>query len=67
MGLLVNNIFSFNGRAGAPAVDALTMQPFFNVNLPKGFFFTTAPLITADWERRTISVGLSPSGAGSAQ
>jgi hypothetical protein len=64
MGLLVNNIFSFQGRDGAPSVDALTMQPFFNVNLPKGFFFTTAPIITADWERPNDQRWIVPVGGG---
>lgn len=64
MGLLVNNIFSFNGRAGAPSVDALTMQPFFNVNLPKGLFFTTSPIITADWERPNDQRWIVPIGGG---
>jgi hypothetical protein len=64
MGLLVNNIFSFNGREGAPSVDALTMQPFFNVNLPKGFFFTTSPIITADWERPNDQRWIVPVGGG---
>jgi hypothetical protein len=64
MGLLVNNIFSFNGRVGAPTVDALTLQPFFNVNLPKGFFLTTSPMITADWERPNDRRWIVPIGGG---
>jgi hypothetical protein len=64
MGLLVSNIFSFNGREGAPSVDALSMQPFFNVNLPKGFFFTTSPIITADWERPNDQRWVVPVGGG---
>jgi outer membrane putative beta-barrel porin/alpha-amylase len=64
MGLLVNNIFSFNGRVGAPSVDALTMQPFFNVNLPMGFFLTTSPMITADWERPNDQRWIVPIGGG---
>ncbi|MGZ3439575.1 MAG: transporter [Polyangia bacterium] len=51
MGLVVNNVFSTVGREGAPSVDALTLQPFFNVNLPKAWFLVTSPIITADWEQ----------------
>jgi hypothetical protein len=64
MGLLVDNIFSFNGREGAASVDALMMQPFFNVNLPKGFFLTTSPIITADWERPNDQRWVVPVGGG---
>jgi hypothetical protein len=64
MGLLAYNIFSFEGRDGAPSVDTLTMQPFFNVNLPKGFFFSTSPMITADWERPNDKRWIVPIGGG---
>jgi hypothetical protein len=64
MGMLANNIFSFNGRDGAPSVDALSMQPFVNVNIPKGFFFTTAPTITADWKRPNDQRWIVPVGGG---
>jgi hypothetical protein len=64
MGLLFNNIFSFNGRDGAPPVDAMTLQPFFNVNLPMGFFFTTSPIITADWKKPNDQRWIVPVGGG---
>ena len=40
----------------------MTLQPFFNYNLPEGWYLTTSPLITADWEadnknRWTVPVG----------
>ena len=64
LGLLVDNIFSFNGRDNAPAVDALALQPFFNVILPRAFFLTTSPIITADWERPNDQRWLVPVGGG---
>jgi hypothetical protein len=38
------------------------LQPFFNYNLPEGWYLTTSPIITANWEadsdnRWTIPVG----------
>jgi hypothetical protein len=63
-GLLLNNIFSFNGRDNAPSVDTLALQPFFNVILPRAFFLTTSPLITADWEQPNDQRWLVPVGGG---
>ena len=31
-------------------MNAMTLQPFINYNLPKGWYLTSSPLITADWE-----------------
>jgi hypothetical protein len=64
LGLLVNNIFSFNGRDNAPSVDTLALQPFFNVILPRAFFVTTSPIITADWNRPNDQRWLVPVGGG---
>ena len=40
----------------------MTLQPFINYNLPKGWYLTSSPLITADWEadhdnRWTVPIG----------
>lgn len=74
-GFLVNNLWSYAGpdqttlrtlngplTVRRPDVNAMTLQPFFNYNLPKGWYLTTAPIITANWEagddnRWTVPVG----------
>ena len=40
----------------------MTLQPFLNYNLPKGWYLTASPLITANWEtgednRWTVPIG----------
>ena len=40
----------------------MTLQPFLNYNLPDGWYLTTTPLMTANWEathenRWTVPVG----------
>jgi hypothetical protein len=77
-GVLGNNIWSFTGesdhatvvlrqsgteiRVGGKPVNQFLLQPFFNYNLPGGWFLVTAPILTADWEapkgdRWTVPVG----------
>jgi len=47
-GVLINNLWSFAGNEDRPNVNAMTLQPFFNYNLPEGWYLTTSPLITAN-------------------
>jgi hypothetical protein len=49
-GFLILNLWSFAGEENRADVNAMTLQPFLNYNLPKGWYLTTSPLITADWE-----------------
>ena len=61
-GFLVLNLWSFAGDDDRADVNAMTLQPFLNYNLDKGWYLTTTPLITADWEaddddRWTVPVG----------
>jgi hypothetical protein len=61
-GFLILNVWSFAGDEDRADVNAMTLQPFLNYNLPKGWYLTTAPIITADWEadddnRWTVPVG----------
>jgi hypothetical protein len=43
-------IVSFAGEENRADVNAMTLQSFLNYNLPKGWYLTTSPLITANWE-----------------
>jgi hypothetical protein len=47
---LINNLWSFAGDEDRPNVNAMRLQPFFNYNLPEGWYLTTSPIITANWE-----------------
>ena len=49
-GFLINNLWSFAGDEDRANVNLMTLQPFFNYNLPEGWYLTTSPVITADWE-----------------
>ena len=61
-GVLVNNVWSFAGKSNRASVNQMTLQPFVNYNLPDGWYLTSSPIITADWEagggdRWTVPVG----------
>ena len=62
VGVLVNNVWSFAGKSNRGPVNQMTLQPFVNYNLPGGWYLTSSPIITADWEasdgdRWTVPVG----------
>ena len=42
----------------------MTLQPFFNYNLPRGWYLTTSPIITADWEANRNNRWTVPIGGG---
>jgi hypothetical protein len=49
-GALANNVWSFAGSSDRQSVNQLLIQPFFNYNFPKGWYLTTSPIITSNWE-----------------
>jgi len=49
LGALVNNVWSFAGSGSRPEVNQMTLQYFINYNLHKGWFLTSSPIITANW------------------
>jgi hypothetical protein len=52
VGALVNNVFSVAGSAHRPYVNQMLLQYFINYNLKKGWFLTSAPIITANWNSK---------------
>ena len=61
-GFLLNNLWSFAGDDDRADVNAMTLQPFVNYNLDKGWYLVSAPLITANCEadgdnRWTVPIG----------
>jgi hypothetical protein len=65
-GTLVQNLFSVAGLSARPDVNQMLMQPFVNYNMRHGWYLTSSPVITSNWEvssnnRWTVPVG---GGAG---
>ncbi|WP_205772450.1 hypothetical protein [Microvirga calopogonii] len=61
-GVLINNVWSFAGRSNRPDVNQMLVQPFVNYNFPGGWYLTSSPIVTANWEadhgeRWTVPVG----------
>ena len=50
VGSLFSQIWSFGDDGGSDKVSIFSWQPFVNYNLDGGWYLTTSPLITANWE-----------------
>jgi hypothetical protein len=50
IGLLAGNVWSIGGYNGAKDVNQLTVQYFINYNMKGGWYVSSAPVITANWE-----------------
>lgn len=62
VGLLASNIWSIAGDVNRDPVNSFLFQYFINYNLPQGWYLTSSPIITANWEadqgeRWTVPVG----------
>lgn len=62
-GALVNHLWSFAGDDDRADVNQTLIQPIVNYNLPGGWFLTSVPYITANWEtdgddRWTVPIGI---------
>ena len=62
-GALVNHRWSFAGDDDRADVNQTLIQPIVNYNLPGGWFLSSVPYITADWEkdgddRWTVPIGI---------
>ncbi len=67
VGMLVQNMWSFAGpptNQENPAVNQFLAQPFINYNLPKAWFLSLAPVITADWKAAGPGQWTVPLGLG---
>jgi hypothetical protein len=64
LGALINNQWSVGGW-GDRNVNAMLLQPFLNYNLPAGWYLSSAPIITANWQAdKAGSVWTVPVGGG---
>jgi hypothetical protein len=63
-GAIANNIWSYAGDEDRNDVNLFLLQYFVNYNLPKGWYLTSAPIITANWENSGDERWVLPFGAG---
>ena len=51
-GVLVNNVWSFGGTSGrfGNSYNNFLTQPFVNYNFGEGWYVTSSPIVTANWE-----------------
>lgn len=64
VGALAQQFWSFAGASDAPDVSLMTIQYFVNYNLDDGWYLTTSPTITADWESNGSERFTVPFGGG---
>lgn len=64
VGGLLNNQWSFAGDDDRPSVNAMLFQPFINYNFKKGWYATSSPIITANWQADSDERWTVPVGAG---
>lgn len=64
IGALANNVWSFAGTGSRAPVNQFLLQYFVNYNMKKGWYVTTAPIITANWRASSGNVLTLPFGGG---
>ena len=64
VGVLLNNIWSVGGDGDLADVNSMLLQYFVNYNLAGGWYLTSAPIITANWEADSDNRWVVPFGAG---
>ena len=64
IGALANNVWSFAGTGSRPPVNQFLLQYFINYNMKKGWYVTTAPIITANWRASSGNDLTLPFGGG---
>jgi hypothetical protein len=63
-GCLLGNMWSFAGDDDRADVNQLFLQPFITYNMEKGWFLTTSPIITANWNADSGQTWMVPLGGG---
>lgn len=64
LGCLLGNIWSFAGDSDRADVNQMFFQPFITYNMDKGWFLTTSPIITANWNAESGERWMVPLGGG---
>jgi hypothetical protein len=63
-GVLVTDVASVAGQSYRKSVSQMLVQPFVNYNFSRGWYLTSSPMITADWEARGSQQWTVPVGGG---
>jgi hypothetical protein len=63
-GTLVQNLFSVAGPSARRDVNQMLMQPFVNYNMRHGWYLTSSPIITSNWEANSNNRWTVPVGGG---
>lgn len=64
VGALVQNVWSYAGESDAPDVNFFSFQYFINYNFKSGWYISSTPTITADWEADSDNRWTVPFGGG---
>ncbi|MEJ2009239.1 MAG: neuromedin U [Acidobacteriota bacterium] len=64
LGALVNNVWSVAGSGSRPAVNQMLLQYFVTRQLKKGWYVTSSPILTANWEASNGNRWVVPFGGG---
>lgn len=64
VGALANQLWSYGGNRERGEFSQLTIQPFINYNLPGGWYLTSSPIITANWDAKADDIWTVPLGGG---
>ncbi len=64
IGVLANNIWSYAGSSERDDVNRMLIQYFVNYNFRHGWFLTSAPIITSNWELPSHAGWVVPFGIG---
>ncbi len=64
VGALAQNVWSIAGDSDAEDVNYLLFQPIINYNLSNGWYLTSVPVITANWEASSDNRWTIPLGGG---
>jgi len=64
VGVLAQNVWSFAGDSDAADVNKFLFQYFINYNLDNGWYLSSTPTITANWEASSGNKWTVPFGGG---
>jgi hypothetical protein len=64
IGARMNNVWSIAGSGGRPDVNQMLLQYFVNYNMKKGWYLTSSPILTANWNATSGNVWTVPFGGG---
>jgi hypothetical protein len=64
IGAVVQNLWSFAGSDQRRDINVMGLRPLINYNLPNGWYLTSSPSISANWQANERNRWLVPVGGG---